>query len=243
MDTASQLSQSEPRADQTAAAAQQAATQRIEARLLLSTQAQVWTGTPLRASDEKAKNTEHFPLRNSRQHGQCMYCGFVCSQNDLHHINDNHEDDSQDNLGVACALCHAWCHLGELAQGDGYLCYLPGVSPADVNHLQRTIFLALASGDEQLVSDAKDILNWLGSHREYVAQAWGTDNPATFASAIRRQPIDEKELREIVFTDLALIAHPGLFIAARLAWAEEVCRAYPASIWPRVYHGIANAPL
>lgn len=222
---------------------QQTSTLRDDARLILSTRAQVWSGAPIRPTNNDVPGSDTLPLGRIRQAGPCMYCGFACTQNDLHHMNDNHDDCSDGNLGVACALCHAWCHLGELAPGDGYLCYLPGIAPADVNHLQRTILVALASGDEQLVSDAKDLLNWLGSHRGYVAQAWGTDHPATFASAIRRQALDEKELREIVFADLALIAHPSLYADARRAWMDEAYRAYPASDWPRVYHGIANAPL
>lgn len=172
-----------------------------------------------------------------------MYCGFEFDLNDLNHINDNHEDDTDGNKGTICGLCHAWCHLGELKPGDAYLCYLPGMSPCDINHLQRAVLVALTSGDNNAVSDALDILNWMASHRDYVTQAWGTDEPATFASAIALQPLEEKELREIVFADLALVVHPRLFKASASAWAAGPYRGHPVCDWPRTYYSVVNAPI
>ncbi|MBA5690551.1 HNH endonuclease signature motif containing protein [Rugamonas apoptosis] len=212
-------------------------------RLLLATPSQVWSGAPVHSLSTSTHAETSFPDGVLHQRGPCMYCGFEFELNDLHHINDNHQDHTDGNEGVICALCHVWCHLGELPPGDAYVSYLPGLSPCDVNHLQRAMLVALSSGDDSAVHDARDILNWMASHRDYVQQAWGTDEPATFASAIVRQPLEDKELREIVFADLALVIHPRRFMAVARSWASGPYSDHPVSDWTRTYYSVINAPI
>lgn len=173
----------------------------------------------------------------------CMFCELDSGCNEVHHINDNHLDTRPENLGSACALCHRWQHLGDLGNGEAYLCYLPDLTPQDANHLLRTLLVALASDDASAREDAHALLNWMGSHRDYVKQAWGTCEPGVFAQALLRQSADEKEWREISFADLALVVRPGSIAGAVTHWNAATYAGLPACEWPRVHHGIMNAPL
>lgn len=173
----------------------------------------------------------------------CMFCGFNFGRNETHHRNDNHQDVRPENLGAICAVCHSWQHLGDLPSGDAYICYLPGLSPQDASHLMRTLLVALGSEATNARADAHALLNWLASHRIYVQQAWGSCEPAVFASALLRQSAEEKEWREISFGDLALIVSPACIADASASWLNESYREHPVSAWPRVYHGIMHAPL
>ncbi len=179
----------------------------------------------------------------ARDRYRCHFCGFSSRSNELHNLNDNHSDARVENLRTADPLCHRWQHLGELAKGEASVAYLPGMSPQDVNHLQRTIMVALASSDDGIRADAKTLLNWLGSHRTYAERAWGTYDPAIFADALVRQPTNERDFREIVFDGLAIVLHPKLTASAAAGWLGEAYASAPVTQWDRVHHDIMNAPL
>ena len=43
----------------------------------------------------------------------CEFCGFRAKKfQHIHHLNDDHSDNSKSNLVVACPLCHMTCHIG-----------------------------------------------------------------------------------------------------------------------------------
>ncbi|WP_150119024.1 HNH endonuclease [Massilia sp. NR 4-1] len=211
--------------------------------LLLSTASKVWRK---HASTHPGRECQHDAILGARSGGAdeaCIFCGFTCSRNETHHRNDNHQDARPDNLGAICTICHRWQHLGDLPSGGAYLCYLPGLSPQNASHLLRTLFVALGSDDTDARADAHALLNWMASHRIYVEQAWGSCEPAVFASALLRQSAEEKEWREISFGDLALVVSPACVADAATSWRNDTYRELPVSAWPRVYHDIVNAPL
>ncbi|MET3132770.1 intracellular multiplication protein IcmJ [Oxalobacteraceae bacterium GrIS 1.11] len=179
----------------------------------------------------------------ARDAWRCHFCGFASHHNEVHSLNDNHNDVRVENLQAADPLCHGWQHLGELARGDAAVAYLPGLSPQDINHLQRTIMVALASDDAAARADARTLLNWLASHRDYAARAWGTHDPAVFADALVRQPENERDFREIAFDGLGIVFHPRFAAGALAAWLGEAYAPCPTTGWGQVYHDIMHAPL
>jgi hypothetical protein len=214
--------------------------------LILSTKSRIWGDPSGSAQDPSAPE---FAAQNLRQKTlvrdayRCRYCGFQAESNAVHNLNDNHSDLSEDNLQTADQLCHGWHHLGELGAEDAVIAYLPGLSGQDINHLQRTLMVALQSDDEDARADAKALLNWAASHRDYAKLAWGTHAPATFADAVARLSGAARDARETVFADLALIYHPALFGDIARGWASAEYRAYPATRWSQVHHDVMNAPI
>lgn len=174
----------------------------------------------------------------------CVFCGFECDANELHHLNDNHTDLRPANLGTACALCHRWQHLTDLGPGEALVCYLPGLAATDINHLQRTILIALARGDGPTRADALAVLNWMASRSAQVEASWGTSDPAQFGAALLRQPVEEKELREIVFQDLGVVFRPKGLAGAAAAWLDMPgYRSAGLADWQHTYHTVMHAPL
>lgn len=211
--------------------------------LLLSTASKVWRRQPGAQPGPGQQQAAMRDITAGHVSEPCIFCGFACSRNENHHLNDNHEDTRPDNLGAICATCHRWQHLSDLPTGHAYLCYLPGLAPQDVSHLLRTVLVALGSDETNVRTDAHALLNWMASHRIYVQQAWGSFEPSVFASALLRQSAEEKEWREISFEDLALVFSPNSVADAAASWREEAYRDLPVSAWPQVYHGIVHAPL
>jgi intracellular multiplication protein IcmJ len=214
--------------------------------LTFSSKSKIWGDKSGKAIEPISAEFEQQNLRRqtlSKNNNQCWYCQFRSAQNQIHNINDNHNDIRPENLKPADPLCHGWRHLGEFEPGDAAIAYLPGLSGQDVNHLQRTIMVALQSDDEQLKRDAKIILNWLASHRDYTKLAWGTYETSAFAAALVRGSEDNADKREIVFEDLTVIFNPKPFAKYVAAWTADAYAAHPIHRWGQVYHDVINAPI
>lgn len=77
----------------------------------------------------------------SENHYMCYFCGFEDHKFlEIHHLDSNHFNNTQDNLKPACTLCHRQHHLlwlsvtDQAELGAANLNYLPQV---ELNHLQR----------------------------------------------------------------------------------------------------------
>jgi len=213
--------------------------------LFFSTKSRVWGDKSGKSWEPDVKEFKSGGLKEktlSREGYRCMFCGFHSSHNQVHNVSDNHQDVREVNLKAVDVICHGWNHLGELNDGEAVIAYLPGVSPQDINHLQRTLMVALQIGDKEQQADAKKLLNWLGSHMTYAKNAWGTCSPAVFAQALLRQDGSEKERREAVFEDLAVVFNPGPMNKVAALWAREYQVSYPSTKWREVFHGVINPP-
>lgn len=213
--------------------------------LEFSTKARIWGDkTP-----EAIEPTDHAfiaqDLRRKTLAGdghRCMFCGFYSQRNQVHNLNDNHRDIRPDNLRTADVLCHGWQHLGELGSDNAVIAYLPGLSAQDANHLQRTIMVALQSDDETVRDDARKLLNWMASHRDYAKEAWGTSDPVVFASALVRLEGQDREKRAVVFQHLAVVFNPSAYGEHVATWAQEAYQKLPVGNWQQVYHDVMTAP-
>jgi intracellular multiplication protein IcmJ len=212
--------------------------------LTLSTKAQVW-GDKEPGSIEPGKKLLSTELRSEvlrdSKH-RCYFCGFPSQSLEIHNLNHNHQDVRKDNLRAVDSLCHGWQHLGELGEGNAFIGYLPGLVAQDVNNLQRCILVALETGDESTKADAKKLLNWLASHRQYTEAAWGTFEPSVFANALVKMEGVGTDVHGVVFRDLAVIFNPGTYSASANQWAHDAYKSTPTASWPNVYHDIMNAP-
>ncbi|MFP3852326.1 HNH endonuclease [Pseudomonas sp. W5-01] len=212
--------------------------------LTLSTKAQIW-GDKEPGSIEPGKKLLNAELRSEvlrdSKH-RCYFCGFPSQSLEIHNLNQNHQDVRKDNLRAVDSLCHGWQHLGELGEGNAFIGYLPGLVAQDVNNLQRCILVALETGDESTKADAKKLLNWLASHRQYTEAAWGTFEPGVFANALVKMEGVGTDVHGVVFRDLAVIFNPGAYSASANQWAHDAYKSTPTASWPNVYHDIMNAP-
>lgn len=211
--------------------------------LMFSTKCRVWGDKSPNAIEPTGPAYVDQGLRQKtlvKDGHRCMFCGFYSQQNQVHNLTDNHRDIRPENLRTADPLCHGWQHLGELGEGNAAIAYLPGLSGQDANHLQRTIMVALQSDDAVVREDARKLLNWMASHRDYTKDAWGTYDPAVFASALVR--LEDREQRQVVFEDLAVVFNPGPYAQHVSTWVRESYGTLPISKWGQVYHDVINAP-
>jgi intracellular multiplication protein IcmJ len=210
----------------------------------LATKARVW-GDKAPTAIEPMPDLLTEELRSEviqESKNRCYFCGFPSKNMEIHNLNHNHQDVRKDNLRAVDSLCHGSQHLGELGEGNAFISYIPGLNQQDVNHLQRAIFVALETGNDTTKADAKKLLNWLASHRQYVESAWGSFDPSVFANALVKSEGIGIEVKNLVFQDLSIIFNPGVYSVSAQNWAHGTYKTMPAASWPKVYHEIMNAP-
>lgn len=85
----------------------------------------------------------------------CQYCGFKSSKyQEVHHVNDNHDDNSEENLITSCSLCHSCFHIGFAGQNNrGTIIYLDPsleISQSNLNQLVRVLWIGELSSDQSI---------------------------------------------------------------------------------------------
>lgn len=176
----------------------------------------------------------------ARQNHTCVYCSFRSKKAiDLHHLNDNHADNREENLVAADPLCHSVNHLGQVGiEKDGVMFYVPGpgiIEQKDLNHLMRTIFVVLETGDDSERDEAQALLDYLHSLREPLKETWGTYSPTDFANAMLALNDDDFETRESSLMGVGLLFNPKRFGKHIGTWVEESYKALPIKTWKTLY--------
>lgn len=79
----------------------------------------------------------------------CQFCNFQSKKfQEVHHIDDNHDNNELNNLVTACPLCHQVHHIWFAGKHrSGTLVYIPDFTQAELINLTRTLWIAQMSSD------------------------------------------------------------------------------------------------
>jgi len=170
----------------------------------------------------------------ARDGGKCVFCGLKIDKMHVHHVNDNHEVNDMPNLVTVDELCHAVNHVG-LTGKTAVMIYMPGVTQVDVNHLCRTIAVAISFGGEtgEKAQKLSDMI--IAKFSPPVAQSFGSSSPADFGNALIAMSDDGYVNRHIPLRDVKVFFRPecmGDFVArSRKAMYENL----PTDQWGRLH--------
>lgn len=157
----------------------------------------------------------------NRQRNTCQACGYVGKNPahlDVHHVDDDHQNNKDDNLALACHMCHPYQHVGEVAKrtdafGEGladrtFIATVPELSASDMNLLLRAVGVALNDPEEKAV--AKQILEVFSRRMGVTKQIFGTYEPKSFAAGMAQLDVDQYRVRGDVLFDQRLLFRPAL---------------------------------
>lgn len=123
--------------------------QRLDSQPLLGVKRAKW-----RLDDEHADeaDTDFARIKSAiltNQAFTCQFCAFRAAKyQEIHHFNDDHHDNSAENLLTTCNLCHQVHHLGMAGMNaSGFMAYIPELTQVEINHLVRAHFVVCASVD------------------------------------------------------------------------------------------------
>lgn len=166
----------------------------------------------------------------------CVFCTFKAAKyQEVHHLDDDHTNNSESNLITACTLCHQVFHLGMCGMRyAGFLAAIPELTQTEVNHIARAVFVSQMDvlGASQ---EARERLQSLYAIFEFrgadtLKQLFGVDisEPLTFAQLLADPtafPDDVYARRTELLGPLRLVPTRGAFHAGQLEYYAHHCRA------------------
>lgn len=184
----------------------------------------------------------------ARQRGICAYCGYASQQRvDVHHLDDNHHNNADDNLVCSCIACHAYQHVGEpskagVLNGEGMgqatlVSAIPELSAQDLNHLQRALGAALNDPSEREV--ALQISALLADRAFAVKEVWGTALPQNFAAAMGQLTDEEYLARTDAVSSLRLLFNHGMLEQMGHHLMSDY-PSLPVANWEAVAHDVGR---
>ncbi len=219
----------------------------FEIPLLLSSSIKSWKmssthGTEYDRAYKKNKST--WDKVWERDAYRCYYCKFTSKKfQEIHHLNDDHEDNSMDNLVTACPLCHQCFHLDTASTTNGgKIIWLPEMTQQELNYLSRAIFIAaesarMAEESGEKVSGFTKMASMLEnslSQRSLVVEQYiqqGASDPANFATALLNMKEERYEAREEFIKPFKLLNLKTRFPVQTKYWKNNTFQEMPVNIW------------
>ena len=204
--------------------------------LVLSIKRGVWRRDDLQSESADREFRDVRPRVMARDGSRCAACGLPSEIQDVHHIDDDHGNNTLENLATADPLCHGVHHIGQVGiANEGRIVFMPELSQEDLNHLQRTCFIVLDVGDKQQKAVAMTILKRIIERSKVVEKSpWGTSSPLDFAVALKELGDAEYGQRDLSFQGLRLAYHPKRFARYLPAWVKALA-AMPMTVWASIH--------
>lgn len=177
-------------------------------------------------------NKEYLAKRDSileRDNYTCQYCGFRAKKfQEIHHLDNNHQNNADSNLITACTLCHMVNHVGFAGiRQIAKLIYIDpkyNVSQAQLNQVVRSLWVAKTCTDNpDLVSNASSLLARIHKYIILAHMKINTPDPAILADFMLNIMTDEQyEKRGEYFKGIYLLPLEAGFEKHIKYWSKSV---------------------
>lgn len=141
------------------------------------------TGHPKKSSGVNNANPQEMRVRVlERDNHTCRCCGFRAEKyQEIHHVNGDESDFSEDNLITTCIFCKSCFNLKlSDSRKSGVLIWLPEIGQAALNHIVRAIYVGrIAQGSVGEAS--RKALDVLMARKDECRRRLGTDDPGVLA--------------------------------------------------------------
>lgn len=220
-------------------------------KLLLSAHRKSWQVSSLHGTQQDPDKKTHkiFQKVWDRDHNKCFYCGFQAKKwQEVHHLNEDHDDLSMDNLVTICPLCHQSFHLNLVhTTNGGTVIWLPEFTQQELNYLCRSLFVCMDSKEEEMkdvkfAKMAMSIYQALEGREQVVNQHFYTGtavqtnerNVGVFGQMLLNLPEDEYINRESFIENFKLLATPSRFPIQVKYWKQATYHDIPIKSWEKL---------
>ena len=199
-----------------------------------------------RADDEHAQQADKAfqALRQTvlqRDQNKCRYCEFSASKwQEVHHVDDDHDNNVPDNLLTCCTLCHQVHHLGMCGiRNGGFLAVIPELTQTEVNHLARYYFVSERLNSPQTQERLRSlyaIFEFRGA--DYIKPLYGMDfsSPMILGEILSTVFTDEQYARRgEILSPLRLVPRIGAFHDGQLDFYAKVMPIFKENQWEPLY--------
>ena len=173
------------------------------------------------------------PLILKKYENTCCYCGFKAEKwQEVHHVDGNHRNNAEDNLVVACRLCHLCHHLGYVGSRDmGALFICTELSQASLNHLVRTMWIGKRSRDTYIRQQCTAHLENLAGFKEVLEREYGYNSTLQMANDLLQMSDQEYSFRADAQRDIRILFYENGFRDQIQYWASNTYASTPSETW------------
>lgn len=220
----------------------------FERELLLDASRKAWKMSSTHGTEyDKYYNKKYKSVWDkvwARDKNRCYYCGFTAKKyQEIHHLNNDHDDNSMDNLVTVCPLCHQNFHLDTASTTNGgKIIWLPEFSQQELNYLCRAIFIAIEEA-EQAELEQKEVIGFAKiarmlesslAERTLITEQHihpGASDPANFANALINMSEEQYERRNLFITPFKLLHLKSRFPIQTKYWKNNTFGSVPVESW------------
>ncbi|MFS1426447.1 type IVB secretion system protein IcmJDotN [Vibrio splendidus] len=178
-------------------------------------------------------------LALERDNHACGYCGFRSAKfQEVHHLDDNHNNNELSNLITTCSLCHM-CHhigfagfkeLGDLIRIDPK----ENLTQASLNSLVRALWMAESSPNKELAQGATSLYNRLHLLSVNAKRQLGTNKPDVLARFMISLDDREYGKRKEKLEGIYFLPCKEGFTQQLEHWKKAGLKNNPTEKWPAI---------
>lgn len=189
------------------------------------------------ASDAAFKQIRPQILR--RDKFTCCFCGFRAPKyQEVHHRNDDHDENTEQNLVTACVLCHMTHHIGFAGQKQrGCLIYLDpeiGCTQAGLNNLVRGLWIGARSREKEVQVHSISLLSRMLKASVSARRMIGTSDATVLGDYLLGLPDREYARRAEALSGIYLLPLKEGYEKHIEYWDKGVFNSIPARTWPQL---------
>lgn len=174
-----------------------------------------------------------------RDNHTCQYCGFRAEKyQEVHHKDDDHTNNDEDNLITTCSLCHACFHVGFSGQKErGIVIYLDpalGLTQAELNQLVRVLWIGELSEDQSIKMLSINMLARLYKQKVPADRKLGTCDPLVLGDFLLHLEEEDYLKRDSLLGDYFLLPLKEGFGPQLKYWMSGPFKGTPSATWHEI---------
>ena len=157
-----------------------------------------------------------------RDNYSCRFCSFKGAKyQEVHHYDNNHQNNDPNNLLTVCNLCHQVHHAFLCGTANaGFFAVIPELTQTEVNHICRAMFVAQMIGDQNVKDKLTGLYALFRAGADELKLPFETDisAPTTIAqvlAVIDQEPFDK---RAETLANIRLVPTKEAFHAGQLEY-------------------------
>jgi intracellular multiplication protein IcmJ len=174
----------------------------------------------------------------------CQYCGWVDPEfNEVSHLDEDHLNNKEENLMLACPLCHQCLHLGQVSTSEGgKMIWAPELSQIELNHLARAYWITETEQTHPLLLSARALANKL-DHQAHILEAHyvpGASDPGFWAEVLMKMTPEQYKQRHELLKNIRVWPTLTRFKKMVMPWAKRINVNIPLLEWERLATGVMS---
>lgn len=202
--------------------------------IVLSAKRRSWRMMDVHADEHDKRYLDVREKVLQRDDYSCVFCLFRSTRyQHVHHVDDDHGNNTMNNLVTACPLCHQCFHLGMAGiRKSGIIVWLPEISQGALNNLCRGIFVAVQNAGQHEQA-ARSLYGAFESRAAIIEQELGpgSSNPAAFGQAFLHMSEEQYAARGKRLSAIRLLPRMQAFGAEIAYWQSDAFGSILDSDW------------